>query len=214
MSTNIGYWEKILKNPSPAYRELFVSQKEYIVNNITSADIVLDIGCGDGKNIVTILQATNHVFGVDNDLIAIKDAKERLKKYPEIDLLFADALSLPFKNETFDVVTFFEIIGNMGNSKISALKEVHRVLKKDGFIILSTYSENAFDERMKMYEQIQVPIEKIEGTKVYFDKSVGAYESEQSSIDDLIKMGEDSGFKMIDHVKVGTISYICKFIKA
>ena len=181
---------------------------------ISPNNSVLDIGCGDGKNIETILQTTSHVSGVDNDLIAIEDAKKRLKNYPDVELFCADALNLPFKDEAFDTVTFFEIIGNLGDNKFSALKEAYRVLKSDGFIILSTYSEHAFDERMKMYAQIEVPIEKIEGTKVYFDKSVGAYESEQFSLEELKKLGEDAGFIITDHVKVGTLSYICKFIKA
>jgi ubiquinone/menaquinone biosynthesis C-methylase UbiE len=213
MSTNIQYWEKILENPSSSYQEFFDRQKSYLIENIISTDKVLDVGCGDGKNIETILLTTEKVTGVDNDPVAINDAKNKLQNHvSSIDLVCCDALQLPFESETFDVITCLELIGNLGDNKISALKENYRVLKQNGYLILSTYSEDAFDARMKIYEQIKIPIEKIEGTKVYFDKSVGAYESEQFSLNDLEMLGIQAGFKMVDHIKIG-IFYICKFIK-
>lgn len=214
MLTNIGYWKRILENPSPAYQELFQVQKDYLLKNIQSSDNVLDMGCGDGKDIETILQVTKNVTGIDNDPIAIEDAKNKLQGHPSIQLVCGDALNMQFKPSTFDVVVFLDFIENMGIHRSSVFKEAYRVLKPNGALIVTTYSEDAFDERMNMYEIVNVPIDHIEGTKFFFDKSVGAFESEQSSLEDLIKFGDEAGLLMVDHKKVGDLSYICKFIKA
>ncbi len=72
---------------------------------------------------------------------------------------------------------FSDILENLEGNKSAALEEASRVLKKDGKIFLGSYSEDAFDERIKIYKRDKLPITKIEGTKVIFDKSVGANES-------------------------------------
>jgi 2-polyprenyl-3-methyl-5-hydroxy-6-metoxy-1,4-benzoquinol methylase len=52
--TNIGYWEQVLEAPTPAYAELFRAEHEYLLENIFPNAKVLDIGCGNGRNIKSI----------------------------------------------------------------------------------------------------------------------------------------------------------------
>ena len=211
--SNIGYWEQVLKAPTPAYQELFDAEKKYLHDNIPQDSKVLDIGCGEGRNIKNILQKTKYVTGIDNEEKAINDAKENFKNNPTVDLVVAEATELPFQSETFDVVTFLMILPNLDNHKLEAIKESVRVLKNGGALILSTFSETAFEERMKIYKQTNVPIERIEGTKVVFDKSLGANTSEQFSKEELEKLGTEAGLIMVDCHRIGDIAYICKFQK-
>ena len=51
MNKNIDYWESIVENPTLAYEEMFKVEKEYLQKNIISNSNVLDIGCGNGRNI-------------------------------------------------------------------------------------------------------------------------------------------------------------------
>lgn len=44
----------------------------------------------------------------------------------------------PFKDNTFDIVLFMEVMEHLGVNPIHALKEANRVLKKDGIMILTT----------------------------------------------------------------------------
>ena len=213
MSTNIGYWERVIEKPTDAYKKLFESEKEYLVKNIQKNSSVLDVGCGDGRNMKTIFSVTENVTGVDNDKKAVNDAQRAFLKNPSVKVLLGDILSLPFKDGSFDYVVFFELLDNLSQNKIKALKETARVLKKEGKIFLGAYSEDALEERMRIYKQIGVPIDRVEGTKVIFDKSIGANESEQFSKKELLDLATAAGLKMSNVVKVDHIGYICTLKK-
>lgn len=213
MSTNIDYWERILKNPSPAYAELFNTEKQFLLSHIAPDSKVLDIGCGEGRNIETILNVTKHVVGIDNDLKAISDAQTHLAGTPTVQILFADVLELPFSEKSFDIVTLMMTLVNFSNNKVKALKEMSRVLKQDGKIIISVYSEDAFDERIKMYKISGSPIKTTKGTKVFFDIPGNANESEQFSKEEIEVLVEEANLKLSDCTKVNSVAYICELIK-
>ncbi len=213
MNTNIGYWEQVLQAPTPAYKNLFDTERAYLLTHIKPDQKVLDIGCGDGRNMKTILEKTKYVTGVDNDQVAIQDTLKHFSDIHTVMIVHGEAAALPFEDNSFDVVTFLMILPNLDTQKVKALKEAARVLKDDGKIILSTFAETAFDERMEIYKQVKAPIERIEGTKVIFNKSLGANISEQSSLEDIEKLAKESGLKVTDTEKVGTIAYICSLSK-
>jgi len=212
-TTNIGYWEQVLQNPTLAFQELFNAEKKYLLEHITNNAKVLDVGSGSGRNIETVLLKTKDVFGIDNDPKAIKDSLAKFSNTLNVKIIQSDATELPFEDNTFDIAILMIVIGSLDNKKIPVLKEIQRVLKQDGKLILSSYSEDAFEERMKIYKQVNAPIEKIEGTKVVFNKSLGANVSEQFSKEELEKFGKEANLKMIDCEKVETIAYICTFNK-
>lgn len=212
-STNIDYWEQVLKAPTPEYQELFDAEKEYLSTHIELDSFVLDIGCGDGRNMQSILQRTQNVYGVDNDKKALEDTRKRFEGIDTVKVILASADKLPFEDETFDNVTFLMILPNLENNKDSSIRESARVLKKGGKLILSAFAETAFGERMKVYKIVNIPIKKIEGTKVIFDESLGANTSEQFSLDELRSLGERSGLVMVDSKKVGDIAYIVTYQK-
>lgn len=207
MSTNIDYWEKVLKNPTPPFKKLFETEHEYLQDHISPNSKVLEIGCGNGRNIQSILNITSDVIGVDNDPQAIKDATEKLYG-KNIKLILADALNLPFPDKSFDSVVLLDTLVNFQGNKLKALSEMKRVLTDTGKILLSVYSEDAFPTRIDMYKQIAVPINKTEGTTVIFDKQVGANESEQFSKEQIEDMASKAGLKIDDFQKIENISYI------
>ncbi len=213
IQTNIDFWKQVLKAPTAAYEELFRVEKEYLLENITPSDFVLDIGCGEGRNISSIIKKTENVYGIDNDPKAVRDVQKHFKDHKNIKIFCAEAEKLPFEDSTFDTVTFLIILPNLEYNKETALKESVRVLKDKGHLILSTFSDTAFEERIKMYNILNVPIKEIIGTKVIFDKSLGANTSEQFSLEELTSLGNKVGLRMIDSKKIGDIAYICKFEK-
>lgn len=213
MSTNIGYWERVLNAPTPAYQELFNAEHAYILNNIPAGSKVLDIGCGEGRNMKSIFEVSPHVFGVDNDVGAVLDAQKNFKDFPTVKIVQGDATELPFENETFDVVTFLMILPNLDNNKVKAFQEMARVLKKSGSVMLSTFADTAFEDRMEVYKLVKVPIKKIEGTKITFDKSLGANVSEQFSLEEINGLAASAKLKITHHQKVGQIGYICTLKK-
>lgn len=214
MTTNIGYWEKVLQNPTPAFRQLFDEEKNYLATYIPTDSFVLDVGCGDGTTIQTILPITKNVVGIDNDKKAVEDAREKLSLESTVKIIFADALSLPFADKTFDVVTHMMTLVNFEKNKTKALIEMSRVLKDNGKIIVSVYSDDALSARLEMYRQIGVPIKKTEGSRVIFDESVGANESEQFSKEEIQSLVESANLQITNCKKVNSIAFICELKKS
>jgi len=107
---------------------------------------MLDLGCGDGSFTMKVAEmlSAKEVYGVDIDSESIKEARVRGVKAYEADL---NADKLPFPDESFDVVTAFEVIEHLWNTD-NLLQEAHRVLRKGGFFILTTPNPASWVNRL------------------------------------------------------------------
>lgn len=92
---------------------------------------ILDIGCSTGT---FELNDPKNIVGLDIDKDAIKIAKKK-----GLDCRHYDVSSnkLPFKNSAFDAVYCRSVFAHIRNH-ISLLKEIKRVLKQNGKIIIHT----------------------------------------------------------------------------
>lgn len=209
-TTNNDYWEKILQNPPDSFKKWFKIEKNILEDEIAPDAKVLDVACGEGKNINILFPITKNIAGIDNDEQAIIKLKEKFIQYPQIKIICADAVNLPFEDKFFDfVICAGGSLGNFGNAKNKILQEMKRVIKETGYIIISAYSEDAFEERIKIYNKLQIPIREIKGTSVVFDESLGAYTSEQFSKENLEEIFRKAGMKILSIKKAG-VAYICK----
>lgn len=94
----------------------------------------LDVGCGDGSFAALAKEKFKEVYGIDISEIAIEKAKARGVDVKKVDL---NVEQLPYPNEHFDTVVCLEVIEHILDPDI-LLKEIHRVLVKDGCLLLST----------------------------------------------------------------------------
>jgi len=97
---------------------------------------ILDCSCGTGYG-SALLAFNNKVTGVDISKETIKSAKENFEM-PTFRV--GNAEKLDFKEETFDVVVSFETIEHLDNPQ-DFIREVRRVLKKDGVFVGSIPKE-------------------------------------------------------------------------
>ncbi len=103
---------------------------------------ILDIGVGGGRTTKFLLQVSNDYIGVD---YVAQFAKETGEKYPNAKILCGDARNLiEFEDETFDFVLFsYNGIDAISNAdRVKALKEIYRVLKKDGIFMFSSHNRD------------------------------------------------------------------------
>lgn len=122
--------------------ELFL---EYIKNG----DNLADLGCGNGRLYAFIKQHRKiNYTGIDISKNLIEKAK---KAHPEVQFMLGDLLSLPLGNENFDTVTAIASLHHIPSNKLrkKALQEMHRILKKDGILILTNW--NLFQPKYKKY---------------------------------------------------------------
>lgn len=100
--------------------------------------VILDVGCYTGTLIYRLAEGgLPDVHGIDVDVKAVERGK---RLYPELE----DRLSgyagvvLPFPEESFDVVTMFDVLEHIPNVEEFLSREVWRVLKKGGTLLLQT----------------------------------------------------------------------------
>ncbi|HJL99554.1 MAG: class I SAM-dependent methyltransferase [Acidimicrobiales bacterium] len=108
-------------------------------------DLVLDMGCGAGRHafetvrrgcrIVALDQNLEELVDVRNTFAAMINAGE-LAADVEGQPVSADALKLPFSNETFDRIICSEVLEHIPNDK-GAIDELVRVLRPGGSIAIT-----------------------------------------------------------------------------
>ncbi|MEM4346980.1 MAG: class I SAM-dependent methyltransferase [Candidatus Altiarchaeota archaeon] len=108
-----------------------------IIGNLKSKKI-LDIGCGDGRFTSFLAKEGAEVYGVDYSERALRFAKVLV---PNAKFVRMDSYRLGFKASYFDVVTLIDTIEHLKKDKEEqTLREIKKVLKPNGLVILSTVS--------------------------------------------------------------------------
>jgi len=120
-------FEKI--NELPWYQGLLRQWIDEV--NIAPQSKVLEMASATGA-LSAYLSTHYELQAIDNSPQMIARAKE---KYPDIAFEVADALNLPFENNSFDVVLASSLI-NVLDDKQALLDEMLRVCKDDGRIML------------------------------------------------------------------------------
>ncbi len=120
---------------------------------ISEKDIILDIGCGGGRTIATLAEKApgGRVFGIDHSPDCVKWSKEfnqALVEAGRVEVILSGVEKLSFQDNYFNLVTAVETI-YFWPEILKSLKEVRRVLKPDGslLIINEMYLSEAFRER-------------------------------------------------------------------
>jgi SAM-dependent methyltransferase len=105
--------------------ESFLEQIVQKIRNPQSAIRILDVGCGTGGNL-EMLAKFGAAEGVDVSDDALEFCKRKgLKAHKGL------AESLPFDDESFDVVTALDVVEHLDDD-VAGLNEMYRVLRRGG----------------------------------------------------------------------------------
>lgn len=122
---------------------LFQKQLESILPQFTNdgGKKVLDFGSGPG---IMSVFFDNYV-GIDSDHSRIAMASRAFpeKEFVHIDMITPYGGTLPFENDTFDLVLFNDCIHHISNTDFHfILKEIDRILKHEGMILVREPNRN------------------------------------------------------------------------
>jgi len=199
----------IVKAP-PILKDFFKKENEYLKKVIKPNSNILDVGCGFGKNIKVITGRAKKIVGIDYNKEVLEVAKKELKKYHNVNLFLENAKKMHFQDNTFDyVICMGNTFGNMFSIKSQALKEMKRVTKRGGKIIISVFSRNALNKQIKGLEAAGFRIIKIKNSLIYTKQGLIAERFTKSQLKEIF----NSVNLKIKIMKLTPISYICKAIK-
>lgn len=171
--------KRIIDDNNFTYRELISLMKPYLdkVNN------VLDIGCGVGTIDFFLASKGKNVTGIEISSNAVKIARLNAKQFMlDKKILFINA-SFPSKIPAikYDLVIFSEVIEHLKDDS-KAIKDIWRVLKPGGLLIITTPSKSA-------------PLYRL-GLLSNFDKEVGHLR--RYTLSDLSNLVKNSGFQILE----------------
>jgi ubiquinone/menaquinone biosynthesis C-methylase UbiE len=112
---------------------------------------VLDVGCGRGEIIRHCAALGANTFGIDYAAVAVSMSQDIINGTSDLSgktgVALADAKKLPFPTGKFDRVLLFDVVEHLYPWELhEALREIHRVLKPDGRLVVHTAPNIWYDK--------------------------------------------------------------------
>lgn len=143
--------QRVYREAPAQIQWLFEKENEMLWEAVRGCNRVLEVGCGFGR-------AANHMdekiqyTGIDIGFNYVVDA---LSRFPSRSWVCADAAHLPFMDRTFDAVFLIQnTLGNMEGIEAHVIAESTRVIRSQGKLIISAYSEDSFEVRRTWYDRL------------------------------------------------------------
>lgn len=155
--------------------------------------LMLEGGCGIGQYVTFYTLKGVKVIGLDFAQKALKRLNQRV---PDLSLCAGNVATLPFQDESFDVYYSGGVVEHFEDGAETSLREAHRVLKKDGILLISV-------PYFSPLRRLLFPFGKDGWRRVKQSKTEGKTEKGLNFFQyvyephEFSKMLEDAGFKVI-----------------
>lgn len=181
---------------------------ELIYNLLEYCDSILDIGCASGYYTKLYSKKCNVIYGIDPNKDLIEKAK---KENPEIKFIVSNAEKLPFKNENFDFVVLSDVLEHVENENKS-MKEVYRVLKKNGEVIITAphkglfrfFDVDNYSWYARRFKRFYRFIHRLKGREPPQVKEGYNNKHRHYSLEDLRRLLED--FEVVNYKRIGLVT--------
>ena len=105
---------------------------------------VLEVACGGGMGLGYLAKVAKKVIGGDVDKNILQHPIDHYKGREEIEIREFDAQNIPFEDNSFDVVIFYEAIYYLAKPE-KFVSEAHRILKDKGVLLICTVNKDWAD---------------------------------------------------------------------
>ncbi|WP_297337787.1 class I SAM-dependent methyltransferase [Algoriphagus sp.] len=153
-----------LISDNPIHQRLL---KAYFAAQPWVSGSLLEIGCGEGRGVETLLPLADSYLGIDKIGEVIQSLKQ---SFPEVE--FKQAVIPPFEgiaDQSFDTIVSFQVIEHIENDQLF-LQEIYRMLKPGGKAIISTPNNTHTLSRNPWHVREYLPQELIDLSTSIFDR--------------------------------------------
>lgn len=150
-------YEKISGHFSTTRKIVWPKVKDFI-DSFNSNSLILDIGCGNAKNMGT--RNDCEYVGIDmcEKLMKQGDNKKNCK------FIVGNCLNLPFKDETFDYAMCIAVIHHLSTKerRVKSVNELCRILKRGGYglIYVWAYEQKRFENEKEQDVEVKWVLQK------------------------------------------------------
>ena len=153
---NPRFWQPVI----PTFQEYF---------GLTSKSSVLDVGCGKGFMLFDMAELIPGITvkGIDISEYAIENAIKDMQPHVKV----ANAIELPFEDNSFDVVISITTVHNLEREECAkALQEIERVSRGKSFITVDAYRNDEEKEMMYAWNLTARTVMHVDEWKRFFDE--------------------------------------------
>lgn len=204
-----------LNNMTKDYEEYFKKELDFIKNRVSKNHKVLEVGFGGGRVVKALAPLVKEFWGIDYSRLHMKECKDIKNVHKNVRLFLMDARKIKLTPNSFDTVLMtFSTLSDLGPYKLRVLKQMKRVVKAGGDILIGVYAENAapyqldfysksgFDEIVKITEDL-VNVQNGDGVEII---------SERFSKDKLRYLFSEAGLDVDIH-DLTDFTYMCHAVK-
>lgn len=132
--------QTLYNSANPTRRWLHQNRRDWINTAIArycenGNRLAVDIGAGIGVYLPNLSETYEHVLSLDNNPEILKWGHKTFTE-PNINSISGDARALPVKDASADLVICSEVLEHIEENR-QCLKEIHRILKPGGRLLLS-----------------------------------------------------------------------------
>jgi len=128
------------------------------------ATCVLDLGCGEGRQVAGLREVLDHPLVVGVDIGPTLVQARRRGAAPVTAAI--DEHTLPFRDASFDVVVFSEVIEHLVDTD-GVVEEILRVLVSGGTLLISTPNLSAWFNRLLLLIGVQPIFSEVSRRRVF-----------------------------------------------
>ena len=112
---------------------------DWYVEHLRPSDVVLDVGCANGAHTLRAAARCKRIIGFDYDVSHLRVARSTAEAQRLANAHFFAwdvTRPYPFPDGTFDAALFLDVIEHLV-PRVQVLREIHRVLRDDGRLLVS-----------------------------------------------------------------------------
>jgi alkylated DNA repair protein alkB family protein 8 len=136
-------WDSIAKSFDKTRRKPWQECLDFI-QSIPTESVVADIACGNGRHLLYCAKKCKKVIGLDISSKMLEIAKEKTIKedIKNVNFIHSTAEDISLDDCSVDAVLYIAALHNIPGkeNRIKSLKEIRRILKKDGKALISVWS--------------------------------------------------------------------------